>query len=40
VPSQAVAELQKVPLYFSPEYPGVKPRAEYHPGAGYPYWGY
>jgi alpha-L-fucosidase len=34
-PRQAVAELQRVPLYFSPEYPGVKPRAEYHPGAGW-----
>jgi hypothetical protein len=22
-------------LWFSPEYPGVKPRAEYHPGAGW-----
>jgi len=35
VPPQSVAELQKVPLYFSPEYPGVKPRAEFHPGAGW-----
>jgi dipeptidyl-peptidase 4 len=35
VPSQAVAELQKVPLWFSPEYPNVQPRAEYHPGAGW-----
>lgn len=35
VPPHAVIELQKVPLYFSPEYPGVKPRAEYHPGAGW-----
>jgi len=25
--------MQKVPLYFVPEYPGVGPRAEYHPGA-------
>jgi hypothetical protein len=24
-----------VPLYFMPEYPGVGPRAEYHPGAGW-----
>ncbi len=30
VPAPAVAELRKVPLYFSPEYPGVRPRAEYH----------
>ncbi len=33
VPAPAVAELRKVPLWFSPEYPGVQPRAEYHPGA-------
>jgi lysophospholipase L1-like esterase len=32
-PPPAVAELQKVPLYFSPEYPGLKPRAEFHPSA-------
>lgn len=31
VPPPAVAELQKVPLWISPEYPGVRPRAEYHP---------
>jgi hypothetical protein len=35
VPAAAVVELRKVPLWFSPEYPGVKPRAEYHPGAGW-----
>ena len=35
VPAAAVAELRKVPLWFSPEYPDVKPRAEYHPGAGW-----
>ena len=35
VPSNAVAELRQIPLWFSPEYPGVKPRAEYHPGAGW-----
>ncbi|MBS1703793.1 MAG: hypothetical protein JST12_19165 [Armatimonadetes bacterium] len=33
VPKAAVAELQKVPLWLSPEYPGIVPRAEYHPGA-------
>jgi hypothetical protein len=33
VPQAAVAELQKVPLYFSPEYSGISPRAEFHPGA-------
>ena len=35
VPQAAVTELQKVTLWFSPEYPGVPPRAEYHPGAGW-----
>lgn len=35
VPAQAVAELRKVPLWFSPEYPGVAPKAEYHPDAGW-----
>ena len=34
-PKAAVTELQKVPLYFSPEYPGIMPRAEFHPGAGW-----
>ena len=33
VPAPAVAKLREVTLWFSPEYPGVKPRAEYHPGA-------
>ena len=33
VPATAVVELQKVPLWVSPEYPGTPPRAEYHPGA-------
>jgi arylsulfatase A-like enzyme len=35
VPKSAVAELQKVPLWVSPEYPGSRPRAEYHPDAGW-----
>ena len=35
VPAAAVAELHKVPLWISPEYPNVEPRAEYHPGAGW-----
>ncbi len=35
VPKAATADLQKVTLWFSPEYPHVKPRAEYHPGAGW-----
>lgn len=30
VPARAVAELRKVPLWFSPQYPNVKPKAEYH----------
>jgi len=33
VPAPAVTQLQQVTLWFSPEYPGVSPRAEYHPGA-------
>jgi len=35
VPAPAVAKLREVTLWFSPEYPGVKPHAEYHPGAGW-----
>lgn len=35
VPMPAVIELQKVPLYFNPEYQGIRPRAEYHPGAAW-----
>ena len=31
VPSAAVVELHQVSLWVSPEYPGAKPRAEYHP---------
>jgi hypothetical protein len=30
VPQAAVLELQKVPIWFSPEYPGVPPHGEYH----------
>ena len=33
VPAAAVAEIKKVPLWFSPEYPKTRPTAEYHPGA-------
>ncbi len=33
VPKPALAELHKVPLWFSPEYPGVRPTAEFHPDA-------
>jgi hypothetical protein len=35
VPSSAVAELRGMPLWLSPEYPGITPRAEYHPNAGW-----
>jgi len=35
VPAAAVLELKKVPLWISPEYPGVQPSAEYHPDAGW-----
>ena len=31
VPKPAVTRLQQVPLWFSREYPGVRPTAEYHP---------
>ena len=33
VPAPAVAKLREVTLWFSPEYAGVRPHAEYHPGA-------
>lgn len=33
VPAPAVARLREVTLWFSPPYPGVRPGAEYHPGA-------
>ena len=33
VPAGAVAELRKVPLYFSPAYPGKRGGAEFHPDA-------
>lgn len=32
-PAKAVEELQRVPLYFSPEYPKSGARAEFHPDA-------
>ncbi len=35
VPAVVVIELQKVPLYFSPEYPGKPGGAEFHPDAGW-----
>ncbi len=35
VPAPAVAKLREVTLWFSPEYPAIQPRAEYHPGAGW-----
>jgi hypothetical protein len=35
VPAKAVVELQKVPLYFSPSYPGKRGGAEFHPDAGW-----
>lgn len=33
VPPAAVVALQDIPLWFNPEYPGIQPRAEYHPEA-------
>lgn len=35
VPSRALDELHKVPLWINPEYANIEPRAEYHPGAGW-----
>lgn len=35
VPAAALASLQKVPLWISPEYKGTEPRAEYHPAAAW-----
>jgi hypothetical protein len=35
VPRRAVARLREVPLWFSPEYPGIAPLAEYHPESGW-----
>ena len=35
VPAKAVAELRKVPLYFSPPYEGGREGAEFHPDAGW-----
>lgn len=35
VPKAAVVELQKVSLWFSPEYPRVQARAEYHPNVNW-----
>jgi arylsulfatase A len=35
VPAAAVVRLREVPLYLSPEYEGVPPRAEYHPDPGW-----
>jgi hypothetical protein len=35
VPPLAVAKLREVTFWFSPEYPGFKPTAEFHPSAGW-----
>ncbi len=35
VPAAAVAEMKKVPLYFSPSYQPGRTGAEFHPGAGW-----
>ncbi len=35
VPAGAVAKLREVTLWFSPEYPGIGPKAEYHPAVGW-----
>ncbi|MFM8173269.1 MAG: hypothetical protein ACKN81_06965 [Pirellulaceae bacterium] len=33
IPSMTLRRLQQVPMWISPEYPGIVPRAEYHPSA-------
>ncbi len=35
VPAAAAAKLREVPLWFSPEYAGIPPKAEYHPSAAW-----
>ena len=35
VPASALDRLREVALWFSPGYPGVKPKTEYHPGVGW-----
>ena len=35
VPAPAVEKLREATLWFSPGYPGVMPKAEYHPSAGW-----
>ena len=35
VPAGPVQQLQEVPLWMSPEYKGIGPKAEYHPDAGW-----
>jgi Mlc titration factor MtfA (ptsG expression regulator) len=35
VPEMALAEIKRVPLWISPEYPKTGPTAEYHPGSGW-----
>lgn len=35
VPATAVKRLRKVPVWINPEYENVRPRCEYHPGAGW-----
>lgn len=35
VPAQPLKFLRTVPLWFSPQYPGVQPKAEYHPNGAW-----
>lgn len=35
VPGPALRKLQTVPIWMNPKYDGVRPTAEYHPGAGW-----
>jgi hypothetical protein len=35
VPAKALKQLRAVPIWINPQYEGVRPTAEYHPGAGW-----
>jgi hypothetical protein len=35
IPPVALRQLQEVPIWINPTYAGVRPTAEYHPGAGW-----
>lgn len=35
VPANPLSQIRRVPIWLSPEYEGVRPTAEYHPGQGW-----